>query len=148
MASTADRQNNSCLLTSIKTIAGVIKGLFMPSTPPLPIDKVTLRTGVVWREGLSKSDLWADIQTTKSKMGIPIGPLPSGARNIDNIVEKIRVDKTIEALMTKAKVEVVIPEGAIFVRIKGITSGGMAVEGVGSNTTPIAGIAQGQGIIR
>ena len=148
MASSADRQNNSGFLTSIKTIAGVIKGLFVPSTPPLPIDKVTLRTGVVWREGLSKSDLWADIQTTKSKMGIPIGPLPSGARNIDNIVEKIRVDKTIEALMTKAKVEVVIPEGAIFVRIKGITSDGAAVEGVGQNTTPIAGIAQGQGIIR
>ena len=33
MASSADRQNNSGLLTSIKTIAGVIKGLFMPSTP-------------------------------------------------------------------------------------------------------------------
>jgi len=148
MASSADRQNNSGLLTSVKTIAALIKGLFVPSTPPLPIDKVTLRTGVVWREGLSKSDLWADIQTTKSKMGIPIGPLPSGARNIDNIVEKIRVDKTIETIMTKAKVEVVIPEGAILTRVKGITSSGEAVTGIAQNDIPIAGISKGSGIIR
>lgn len=148
MASSADRQNNSGLLTSVKTIAALIKGLFMPSTPPLPIDKVTLRTGVVWREGLSKSDLWADIQNTKSKMGIPIGPLPSGARNIDNIVEKIRVDKTLETFMTKAKVEVVIPEGAILTRIKGITSSGEAVTGIAQNDIPIAGISKGSGIIR
>jgi len=136
MASSADRQNNSGLLTSVKTIAALIKGLFVPSTPPLPIDKVTLRTGVVWREGLSKSDLWADIQTTKSKMGIPIGPLPSGAR------------KTIETIMTKAKVEVVIPEGAILTRVKGITSSGEAVTGIAQNDIPIAGISKGSGIIR
>tara|TARA_B100000900_G_C20378403_1_gene633443 strand:- start:320 stop:766 length:447 start_codon:yes stop_codon:yes gene_type:complete len=148
MASSADKQENGAILTSVKTIAALIKGLFIPSTPPIPIDKVTLRTGVVWREGLSKSDLWADIQNTKSKMGIPIGPLPSGARNIDNIVEKIRVDKTIETIMTKAKVEVVIPEGAILTRVKGITADGIPVTGVAQNDIPIAGISKGSGIIR
>ena len=148
MASSADKQNNTSLLTSIKTIANVIKGLFVPSIPPLPVNKVLIRQGLPFREGLSKQDLWADIQNTKSKMGIPIGPLPSGARNVDGIVEKIRIDKTIDALLSKAKIEIVIPENAMVVKVNGITSSGDAVQGIGINSIPIVGIAKGGGIIR
>ena len=148
MASSADKQNNTALLTSVKTIANVIKGIFVPSTPPLPVNKVIIRQGLPFREGLSKQDLWAAIQSAKKAQGIPTGPLPSGAQNVDGIVEKIRIDKTIDALLSKAKIEIVIPENALVVKVNGITSSGEAVQGVGINNIPIVGIAKGGGIIR
>ena len=148
MANSADRQNNTSLLTSVKTISSLIKGLFTTSTPLPRIDNISIKMGLNYREGLSAMDITTAIMTAKGKLGIPIGPLPSGASNIDNIVEKIRVEKMVNALLTKAKIEIIIPENQIVVKTNGITSSGEAVQGMGVNSLPILGIARGGGIIR
>ena len=64
------------------------------------------------------------------------------------MMEKIRVEKILDAIWTKAKVEIIIPENSIIVKSKGFGASGEPVTTVGSNNIPIVGIAKGDGIIR
>ena len=63
-------------------------------------------------------------------------------------MEAVRVDTMMKYIMENAKIEVIIPENQILVKVDGITSGGDAVQGIGVNSFPIIGVAKGEGIIR
>ena len=130
------------LITSIESIAGIFKNLFKPSTPLAPITKEEILIGTKFREGLSAIDIASKIIERKKEIGVDIGPLPSGAQNIDLQMEVIRVEEILNALLTKAKIEVAIPPGTL-VQATGGNAGGPIVV-VGTTTS----ISKGEGIIR
>ncbi len=130
------------LITSIQSISGIFKNLFKPSTPLQPITKQEILVGSKFREGLSAIDIASKIIERKKEIGVGIGPLPSGAQNIDLQMEVIRVEEILNALLTKAKIEVAIPPGTL-IQAQGGNAGGPIVV-VGTTTS----ISKGEGIIR
>lgn len=130
------------LITSIQSISGIFKNLFKPSTPLQPITKEEILIGSKFREGLSAIDIASKIIERKKEIGVGIGPLPSGAQNIDLQMEVIRVEEILNALLTKAKIEVAIPPGTL-IQAQGGNAGGPIVV-VGTTTS----ISKGEGIIR
>ena len=99
------------VLGSIKAIADLLSNAFTPSKPLTGISKQQILVGSKFREGLSAIDIAGRIIERKKEAGIPIGPLPSGGDNIDLIMETIRVEEIVKALLTKAKIEVAGPPG-------------------------------------
>jgi len=132
----------SAVMNSIQAIAGVFKNLFTPSTPLPPITKEEILIGAKFREGLSAIDIASKIIERKKEVGIDIGPLPSGAENIELKMETIRVEEILNALITKAKIEVAIPPGTK-ITATGANAGG-PVQVIGSTIS----ISKGEGIIR
>jgi len=130
------------LITSIQSISGIFKNLFKPSTPLQPITKEEILIGSKFREGLSAIDIASKIIERKKEIGVGIGPLPSGAQNIDLQMEVIRVEEILNALLTKAKIEVAVPPGTL-IQAQGGNAGGPIVV-VGTTTS----ISKGEGIIR
>ena len=132
----------SKFVTTINTIKNLFKDLFKPSTPLTPISKEEIFIGSKFREGLSAIDIASKIIERKKEIGIDIGPLPSGAENVELQMELIRVEEILNALLTKAKVEVAIPPGTP-VQATGGNAGGPIVV-VGTTLT----LSKGEGIIR
>lgn len=132
----------SAVMNSIQAIAGVFKNLFTPSTPLPPITKEEILIGSKFREGLSAIDIASKIIERKKEVGIDIGPLPSGAENIELKMETIRVEEILNALITKAKIEVAIPPGTK-ITATGANAGG-PVQVIGTTIS----ISKGEGIIR
>jgi len=130
------------LLTSIQSIAGIFKNLFKPSAPLCPITKEEILVGSKFREGLSAIDIASKIIERKKEIGIGIEPLPSGAQNIELQMEAIRVEELINALTTKAKIEVAVPPGTL-IQAQGANAGG-PIFVVGTTTS----ITKGEGIVR
>ena len=129
-------------ITSIQSISGIFKNLFKPSTPLQTITKQEILGGSKFREGLSAIDIASKIIERKKEIGVGIGPLPSGAQNIDLQMEVIRVEEILNALLTKAKIEVAIPPGTL-IKADGANAGGPIVV-IGTTIST----SKGEGIIR
>ena len=136
------------LITSIKTIVDLIKGIFTPSTPLPNISKLQIGMGMGFREGLSKMDIWSASVDKQAKIGIPIANLPSGAKNNYIAKDKIIIDELINNIHEKAKVEIIIPVNEILVSVRGVTSNGGTFTTMGVNDIPQIGVSKGEGIIR
>jgi hypothetical protein len=130
------------VFSSIKTIMSVLKNSFNPPQQLQSIPKQQILIGSKFRSGLSAIEIASKIIDRKKEAGIPITPLPSGGENLDLIMETIRVEVMIEALLTKAKIEVAIPPGTQ-INAQGANAGGPIVV-QGATIT----ISKGEGIIR
>lgn len=128
--------------TTISTIRNLFKNLFKPSTPLQPISKEEILIGSKFREGLSAIDIASKIIERKKEIGVGIGPLPSGSENIDLQMEIIRVEEIVNALLTKAKIEIAIPPGTLVTAAGGNAGGPIVVQGATITIT------KGEGIIR
>ena len=99
--------------TTIKTIIDVLKNGFKnqqpPQTPPAPL----IAIGSEFKPGLSAIDIAGQIIDKKKRYGIPTTPLPSGAPNLDLIMETIRVETIIENLKKNASIVVATKPGDI-----------------------------------
>jgi hypothetical protein len=99
--------------TDIATIIagfGVVLALSsIGGSPPIPTPLILV--GVPRRSGLSPTKIASNIIARKSEAGLPVGVLPSGAVNPDEIMERIRVEEIIKALQQDAKISVAIPPG-------------------------------------
>jgi len=99
--------------TDIATIIagfGVVLALSsIGGSPPIPTPLILV--GVPRRSGLSPTKIASNIISRKSEAGLPVGALPSGAVNPDEIMERIRVEEIIKALQQDAKISVAIPPG-------------------------------------
>lgn len=98
--------------------------------------------GAKFREGLSAIDIASKIIERKKEIGIGLAPLPSGGENIDLKMETIRVEEILNALLTKAKIEVAIPPGTPIQSTGGNAGGPIVVVGTTID------ISKGEGIIR
>jgi len=78
-----------------------------PPSVPTPL----ILVGVPLRTGLSPTKIASRIIARKSEAGLPVGVLPSGQVNPDEIMERIRIEEIINALQQEAIITVAIPPG-------------------------------------
>jgi hypothetical protein len=106
-----DLKKKAAVMGTIGVIASFIKnGFKMPKKlKPIPVGLVL--SGARFREGLSSIDIASRIIERKKEIGIDIGPLPSGAKNIDLQMEVIRIEEIIDAMIKNCQVVIEIPPG-------------------------------------
>jgi len=129
---------------SIGSIIGALKKVLNLSSMggPPKVPPPLILVGTPQRTGLSPTKIAAKIIQRKSEAGLPSGTLPSGAASPDEIMERIRVEEIINALIENAVITVVIPPGTT-VTAAGISAAGpVTVQGMTSYYTKGYGIIQ------
>jgi len=110
------------------------------SPPPIPTPLILV--GAPKRSGLSPTKIASRIIARKSEAGLPVGVLPSGGVNPDEIMERIRVEEIIKAFQEDAIISVAVPPG-ITLTASGVSPAG-PVTVFGSTIT----ITKGYGVIQ
>ena len=124
--------------TSIDSVIGgfnKILNLSVGSPPPIPVPLILV--GVPQRSGLSAIKIATRIIARKSEAGLPVGVLPTGNSNPDEIMERIRIEEIVKALQEEAVISVAVPPG-ITLSAAGISPSG-PVTVFGSTITFIKG---------
>lgn len=130
-------------MKSISDIFKVVSGVIDAArTPPPVIPSALLLAGSKLRPGLSPIMIASKIISRQNEAGAPIGVLPSGAPNVSEAMEVIRVEEIINAILTEARIDVAINPGITLTASGGNAGGPIQVIG----TT--IGIGSGNGIIR
>jgi hypothetical protein len=115
-----------------------LSGVGGPPSVPTPL----LLIGVPRKPGLSSIKIASNIIERKAEAGLPVGALPSGAVNPDELMERIRIEEIIKAIVADLKITVAIPPG-IPVQASGIgPSGPVTVVGTTIRSSKGYGIAQ------
>tara|TARA_B100000963_G_scaffold158208_2_gene137731 strand:+ start:6853 stop:7254 length:402 start_codon:yes stop_codon:yes gene_type:complete len=122
---------------AIKTIMKILKGFISPPIPNKPLPVPVVLAGGPLKPGLSAIDIASEIIKRKKDAGISIGPLPSGADNLDLMMETIRAQVLIEALIRDARVQIAIPPGTNVTASGGNAGGPIIVNGI--TTAPASG---------
>jgi hypothetical protein len=110
-------------------VATILAILNSGKTPALPIPAPFVLAAVS-RAGISARDMAKKIILRQEEAGIPIGNLPSGAENVAEKMERIRMEVIVENLLENANFTVVLPAG-IPITATGISPiGPVVVQGV------------------
>jgi hypothetical protein len=78
---------------------------------PPPVPTPLILVGVPRRPGLSPTKIASRIIARKSEAGLPVGVLPSGGVNPDEVMERIRIEELVRAFQQDAIISVAIPPG-------------------------------------
>ena len=144
MANTKPIPSSGFNLNSINGVMNTILAAFsIPSTPLEPLPPPLILFGAKLRPGLSAQAIAAEIISKQSDSGRVVGDVFADGPNVEEAMEVIRVKAIIEALLTEAKVEVVINPG-IAVQTMGVGNLGAPVASQGATTA----IGIGAGVIR
>ncbi len=131
-------------MASIKNIFDIISATLNASrTPPPEIPSVLLLAGAKLRVGLSPLTIASRIIARQVEAGAPVGVLPSGGKNISEIMYAIIVEEIINSIQTEGRVDVAIDMG-IPLTAEGVGADGIPVTTVGRTI----GVGTGKGIIR
>jgi len=133
-------------LDSISGILNIITSAFsIPETPISALPPQLIVSGGKLRPGLSAQSIASRIISRQSEAGNgrQVGDVFSDGANVEEAMELIRVEEIINALLTEAKVDVVIPPGTQ-VTTTGVGNLGIPVISQGITTDN----AVGDGIIR
>lgn len=76
-----------------------------------PIPTPLIYVGVPRRQGLSPIKIASRIISRKNEAGIPVGPLPSGDVNPDEMMWRIAIEEIIRGIQQDAVVFVSVPPG-------------------------------------
>jgi hypothetical protein len=129
--------------SNIKNVLNNLSKLFnFRTTPTPPIPLPLILTGVPKRDGISAQRVASNIIARKAEAGLPVGVLPNGEPNNDEILERIRLEEIFRELLENGKIIVAIPPGSTIIANGGNAGGPITV--VGSSTT----IHNGFGIIQ
>ena len=109
-----------------------------PPSIPTPL----ILVGVPLRSGLSPTKIASSIIARKSEAGLPVGALPSGAVNPDEIMERIRIEEIIKALQQDMIVSVAIPPGITLTAAGVSAAGPVSVFGSTITITKAYGVVQ------
>ena len=130
-------------LSSISNILNIINAAFTtPQQPVTPLPPPLLMLGANSRVGLSAKTIAARIISRQSEAGAPAGDIYSKSNNIAESMEVIRIEEIINAILTEAKIEIVVPPGVQ------VTTVGMAMGGPVVSQGATTSIAQGYGVVR
>ncbi len=111
-------------------IGGFDKILSLSSAgPPPTIPTPLIMVGAPSRPGLSAIKIATKIIGRKAEAGLPVGALPSGTNNPDELMERIRVEEIIKAIQEDALVSVAIPPGLTITGAGANAGGPVAITG-------------------
>lgn len=131
-------------ISSISGLLKVILGAFnIPTTPVTALPPPLIMSGAKMRPGLSSSKIAARIISRQTDAGLQVGDVFGDGPNTSEAMEVIRVDEIINAILTEAKVDIVIPPGT---QISAVGVGNMGAPVVSQGAT--TGMAVGDGIVR
>lgn len=131
-------------LGSISSVLNIISAAFsVPKTPVTPLPPPLLLIGADLRPGITSSEIASRIISRQSEAGLVVGDVFGDGANTAEAMELIRIEEIINALLTEAKIEVVIPPGVSVVTL-GTGNLGAPVVSFGATTN----IAVGSGVIR
>ena len=124
-------------------IGGFTKVLNLSSIGgPPPVPTPLMLIGVPLRAGLSPTKIASRIIGRKSEAGLPVGALPSGDINPDEIMERIRIEEIVKAIQQDMIISVAVPPG-ITLTAAGISPAGpVTVFGSTITFTKGYGVAQ------
>jgi hypothetical protein len=123
-------------------IGGFEKILKLQSTGIPKVPAPIVLVGVPKKSGLSASKIANTIIQRKSEAGLPVGNLPSGAINPDEIMWRIAVEEIVKAIQEEMVITVAIPAG-ITIQGAGVNTGGPMVV-IGSTINIATGYGQAQ----
>jgi hypothetical protein len=137
-------ENNDFNLGSIGNILKIVLAAFsIPRKPVTPLPPPLLIVGAKLRPGVTSTSIASRIISRQSEAGLIAGDVFADGPNKAEAMEVIRIEEIINAILTEAKVDVVIPPG-IAVTTVGVGNLGAPVLSQGVTTA----IAIGDGIIR
>lgn len=129
--------------STIKGVLNKLSRLFNFRTTPTPsVPLPLILTGVPRRDGISAQRVASNIIARKQEAGLPVGVLPNGEPNNDEILERIRIEEIFKELLENGKIVVAIPPGSTVIA-NGVNGGG-PVTVVGASAT----IHNGFGILQ
>lgn len=128
-------------ITSILSGFNKILGLGSIGGPP-PIPTPLILVGVPKRTGLSAIKVASRIISRKSEAGIPVGVLPSGGINPEEIMWRIAVEEIFRELQQNAIISVAIPPGITLTAAGTSPTGPVSVFGSTINLTKGYGVIQ------
>lgn len=134
-------KNNIGNMASIINI--IIAAFNIPKKPVTPLPPPLIIAGAKLRPGLTSTSIAARIISRQSEAGLIVGDVFNDGPNTAEAMEVIRIEEIINAILTEAKIDVVIPPG-VGVQTVGVGNLGAPVISQGITTTP----AIGDGIIR
>lgn len=136
--------SSSFNLGSISGVLNIILSAFaIPDEPVAPLPPPLIMIGAKLRPGVSASAVASRIISRQSEAGRQVGDVFADGPNNEEAMELIRIEEIINAILTEAKVDVVIPPG-ISVTTIGVGNLGGPVISQGATTT----MGIGDGIIR
>jgi hypothetical protein len=141
MAEEKPIQNNGYNLNSINGLLNVVLATFSTPEPPIaPLPPQLVMIGAKLRPGLSAQGIASEIISKQSNAGRVVGDVFADGPNVEEAMELIRTQAIVNALLTEAKIEVVLPPGIQVVTV-GVGNLGAPVISLGATTT--MGIADG-----
>jgi hypothetical protein len=130
-------------MNNLKSVLDAISALLRTSISSAPIIPPPLiLVGGAQRPGMNSRLITTRIITRKSEAGAPVGPLSSGSESVDEKMERIRIEEIVNALISEARITIVIPPGTPVTTVGGNAGGPVLSQGVTTNYT------QGYGIIQ
>jgi hypothetical protein len=136
--------NSGFNLGSISGVLNIILSAFsIPDEPVAPLPPPLIMVGAKLRPGVSAQAVASRIISRQSEAGRQVGDVFADGPNNEEAMELIRIEEIINAVLTEAKVDVVIPPG-ISVTTIGVGNLGAPVVSQGATTT----MGIGDGIIR
>jgi len=136
--------NSSFNLGSISGVLNLILSAFsIPDEPVVPLPPPLILIGAKLRPGVSASAVASRIISRQSEAGRQVGDVFADGPNNEEAMELIRIEEIINAVLTEAKIEVVIPPGVSVTTI-GVGNLGAPVISKGATTT----MGIGDGVIR
>jgi hypothetical protein len=111
-------------------ITGFDKMLNLSSVgAPPQVPTLLILSGVPRRSGLSPTKISSRIIARKGEAGLPIGTLPSGSANPEEIMWGIVVEEIVKALQQEAVISVAIPAGITLTAAGASAAGPVTVMG-------------------
>jgi hypothetical protein len=133
--------------TDISSISGVLSlvmsAFSVPDEPVSPLPPPLILSGAQLRTGLSASSIAARIISRQSQSGRQVGNVFADGANVEEAMELIRVEEIVNAILTEARVDVVIEPG---ISITAVGVGNFGAPVISEGETITMGI--GSGIIR
>lgn len=123
-------------------IGGFTKILSLSVGSPTSVPTPLIMVGVPLRSGLSPTKIATDIIKAKKDAGLPVGALPSGAANPDEIMERVRVEILVKAIIEDMIISVAIPPGITLTAAGVSAAGPVSVFGSTITITKAYGVAQ------
>lgn len=140
----SNSSNSSFNLGSISGVLNIILSAFsIPDEPVAPLPPPLIMVGAKLRPGVSAQAVASRIISRQSEAGRQVGDVFADGPNNEEAMELIRIEEIINAVLTEAKVDVVIPPGIAVMTI-GVGNLGAPVVSQGATTT----MGIGDGIIR
>lgn len=118
----------------------ILKLSSVGAPPPVPTPLILV--GVPKRSGLSAIKIASRIISRKSEAGLPVGVLPSGDVNADEIMERMRIEEIVRALQEDAVITIAMPPGTT------VTAAGISPTGPVTVFGSTIMISKGYGIIQ